>query len=165
MSTLIPCTTCSGELTVEDNDATFQTFHRLAFNLIDISPLWEDPNQRGANVILPGVPGRAENPRRPDETDYGLRFSVAGDYDVDDNPVDTVDENAQLQTNLLYIRQNLLNPVAPLTARNAQLISPDGATTLTGRVQYGEKPLIRSFRGSGLWLGTLHLVVPAGTFA
>lgn len=160
------CTECSGELSVEDNTSTLQTFHRLAFNLLDISPLWDEPNQRGANVVLPGQPGQAENPRRPDETDYPLRFAVRGDYDPDDvivNPA--IGESEQLRQNLLYIRTNMLNPVAPLTARPAQLVSPDGATTLTGRVQYGQVPLVRSYRDTGLWIGVLHLVVPAGTFA
>lgn len=157
------CTSCSGELKVEDNSSVLQSFHRLAWCLLDISPLWEEPNQRGANVVLPGVAGRAENPRRPDETDYALRFAVSGVVDTSGNPV--TDENKQLRLNLAYIRANMLNPVAPLTSRAAQLISPDGMTTLTGNVQFGQQPLVRGYRESGVWIGTLHLVVPAGSFA
>lgn len=165
------CTDCTGELLVADNADVMQSWHRLGMCLTDLSPLWEEPLQRGVNVVLPGIGGRLEMPRWADETDYALHLIVSGVVIVSGDGTDgdltdpAVGENEQLRRNLAFIRANMLNPVPPATRRAAQLVSPDGATTLTGFVQYGPQPLMRSYKDDGLWIGTLHLVVPAGAFS
>lgn len=163
------CTTCTGELIIgsEDDDAPFNlapyplTMNRLAWCLTDLSPLWEVPNRRGANVLLPLVPGRAPEPRRDDETDYALDFIVSGV--VDENGTLADDENQQLKDNLAYLRQYVLGAV--YTTIPAHLVPPDGiGTPMYADIQFGREPLVRKKKGSGLWVGTLHLVIPVGAF-
>lgn len=159
------CTECTGELIFTGGASPYPfTMHRQAWCLTDLSSLWELPNQRGANVIIPETPGRYPNPRRADETDYALPFVISGV--VDEADVLASDENAQLRDNMAYLEQYVLSPpTPPATTRAAQLVSPDGMTTLDADVQFGDSPLVRRYKNSGLWIGTLHLVVPAGSFA
>lgn len=166
MSTVPPgacncCTDCSGEFSFTGADDPFPfTMHRLAWCLTDLSSLWEMPNQRGQNIIIPGLEGRRARLRRADETDYALPFVVSGIVDLDGAPTD--DEEEGLRDNLLYLRSTVLDPTGDET-RPAQLVSPDGLTTLTADVQI--MPLVRRAKYAGLWLGTLHIVIPAGSFS
>lgn len=147
-----------------DADAGTFTMHRQAWCLTDLSSLWEEPNQRGANIVIPGAPGRATLPRRPDETDYALPFIISGV--VDEADALASDENEQLRLNMEFLRTGVLSPPAPPASTTpATLVSPDGGTMLTADVQFGSPPLVRRYKNSGLWIGTLHLVVPAGAFA
>lgn len=158
------CTECSGELsfTEEPESEIYPlTMHRPAWCLTDLSSLWEIPNQRGANVLIPLLAGRYPEPRRDDETDYALPFIVSGVVDESGDPAE--DENQQLMDNLAYLRENVFTFTG--ATRPAELVSPDGNDTLTAEVQFGERPLVRRYKRSGLWVGTLHMIVPAGAFA
>ena len=135
--------------------------HRAAWCLTDLSSLWEPANQRGANVIIPEVAGRRAYPRKVDETDYALPFLISGLVD-ETGAFTGEDENEQLRENLAYLRQYVLDPSAGAT-RPAQLKSPDASVTLTADVQV--MPLVTRYRQAGIWAGTLHLVIPAGSFA
>lgn len=155
------CTDCTGELVIEGEDGDV-SMHSAQWCLTDLSSLWEEPNLRGANVVIPGIAGRHANPRRIDETDYALPFLVSGTLDL--TGVLAADENQQLFDTLAFLRAQILDPPAPPTATRAStLYSPDGGTALTADIQI--MPLVQRYRRSGIWVGTFHLVIPAGAFA
>lgn len=158
------CKNCTGEFLFDGSPAPFPfSMHRQAWCLTDLSSLWEIPNQRGANVIIPGTPGRFPTPRRDDETDYALPFIISGVVDKD-NALTSVGENEQLRRNIAYLRAQVLSPPAPpLTTRAALLVSPDALTTLRADIQVVS--MVPTRKDSGYWAGVLHITIPAGAFA
>jgi hypothetical protein len=96
------CTDDLGELIFTGVGAPYPfTLSRQAWCTTDLTSLWELPNQRGENIVIPGAAGKLPLPRRVDETDHALPFIVSGV--VDENNTLASDYNEQLRKNLLYL--------------------------------------------------------------
>jgi hypothetical protein len=87
------------------------------------------PVKRGENVMVPGVPGRDDVPRLPDETVYDLELLVRGLNDHTAAPFG--DEIEGKVTNLRYLQGRFGEEDGTI---GAELYLPDG-TSLTGTVQ------------------------------
>lgn len=134
--------------------------HRLAFAVLDPTVLWEPPKQRGADLLIPGEPGKQPLPRMLDSMDKSLRMAIDGRWD----PFDAAVTNSQqgLLVNVLWLRAHVTDPPGTTDGtRHATLTSPDGSVTygadvIVGGITVGSKD-------GPLWRATLDLTIPAGT--
>jgi hypothetical protein len=124
VDTLDPsCTTGDGEVFV--NGATL---HRLAFCVLDASPLADGIyNLRGQNRLIPGVPGERAMPKRATTTDYVLRMVVDGRYSVSTG-APMLDEIQGLRLAKDWLRGNLHTPPGGTSQRTVQVVFPWGGS-------------------------------------
>lgn len=112
---------------------------RLAWAVLDVTPLWLGPDQRGADTEIPGRPGGLANPRRADTTTLTLRMIIDGGYTP--AGVWAPDPRAQLRLNVKYLRDNVSDPTYIGDGRRTlTLVTRDGAT-LSGLVHVGKLQL------------------------
>lgn len=153
-------TETAGKLTINGVD-----MHTLAWNVLDIIPLWIHSATRGENVIIPGADGRRAYPRRIDEGRYSLPMLIGGVADKDGNAY--TNRWSGLQANLEYLRANVVTPpAAPTATRSATLLMPDG-TTRIAEVQVDIlvlPPHDSAGRPAASLECILELIVPPGRF-
>lgn len=129
--------------------------------------LWMEFAVRGEDRILPSATGVIAYPRRMTATRFDLRLLVAGDVDQTGAP--TADSLIGLETNLEYIRSNVLAPVVSSTGtRAATLLMPSGATRTANIHVLGVQTQSYGFAagcGGAIWVGTLQISIPSGRFA
>lgn len=132
-----------------------------AWWLLDMSPLWGVPAERGENDLLPGVAGRAINPKRIDETTYVMAFHITGSVNVTGG-APAVNELAQLYANLAHLRANVCAPDPTIAAfRDAKLILPD-ASEVSAQVQCRFDVVAQ--RGADID-AVFRITIPGGQFA
>lgn len=131
---------------------------RPAFAVTTVAPLWTDPDQRGADLLIPDRTGVYPMPRRGTSTTYTLPIVVDGAF----SPAGTVNAHMGegLRANLEWLRANVSGPVSGGDGQRSVLITkPDGSGTLSGRahvsIRWGQRT--REF-----WRGVLALEVAAG---
>ena len=131
-----------------------------AFKVQNLPELWLPANQRGTDVIRPGVSGVKARLRRDTVTVRTLRLLIVGSADTSGAAVADLFEG--LQANMDYIRANVVAPTG-LTdgTRSVVLTMPDGTTrTESAHVQQMEVGRISE---NGAWaLATIELSIPSG---
>ena len=131
-----------------------------AFKVQNLPELWLPANQRGTDVIRPGVSGVKARLRRDTVTVRTLRLLIVGSADTSGAAVADLFEG--LQANMDYIRTNVVAPTG-LTdgTRSVVLTMPDGTTrTEPAHVQQMEVGRIVE---NGAWaLATIELSIPSG---
>ena len=152
--------TTTGQLTINSVN-----MHCAAWCMLDLLELWGfNVATRGANVLIPGTAGQTANPLRITESQHTLEMVITGDVDrfgvVASNPT------TQLQTNIDYLRTNVITPPSPPTAtRAASLLMPSGATR-TANIQVLGLDLDASKHLVPHEIGAfLHIAIPSGVFA
>ena len=139
-----------------------------AWTCPDLTPLWMPATLRGGDVLIPGVAGVIPNRRRKTVTQFALDFRVSGMSDM--NGVITTGtgngpaEFKQLESNLDYLRQNVIDP---RTSPN-----PDGTvqgvlTMPTGDVRYAYVHVLGfevNARVAHVLQGVLTISIPSGGF-
>lgn len=132
-----------------------------AWWVLDLSPLWGYPDERGQNRVIPGANGRRPYPRRKDETTYEMPMLIGGLTDRSGNPA-TGAPFEQLRSNIDFLRANVCGPWdGTTTTRTAKLTLPDDSE-LTAQVQCR----ITLGAQNGEWIrAVLAVTVPAGGFA
>jgi hypothetical protein len=108
---------------------------RLAWAVLDVTPLWLGPDQRGQDLEIPGRPGALPNPRRAATTSRTLRMVIDGQYD----PAGVWQSNPrqQLRRNISYLREHVSDPTYIGDGRRTiTLVTPDGVT-YQGHVHIG----------------------------
>ena len=108
---------CTGDLTI--NAVPMNT---AAWTMLDLTPFWLPPTRRGADVLIPGQDGLRSFVRRPTATILSLPMVIVGTCDQDGTAYD--DPWAGLETNLMYLRANVLDM---MSVRPAVLTMPSGA--------------------------------------
>jgi hypothetical protein len=163
------CVTLLGE-----TDMAGLTFNALAGNLTiggiammcpswevqNLAELWLPANQRGIDVIRPGVSGVKARLRRDTVTVRTLRLLIIGS--ADRNGVAQTDLFEGLQANFDYLRANVVAPTNTTDGtRSVVLTMPDGTTrTEPAHVQQMEVGRIVE---NGAWaLATIELSIPSG---
>lgn len=146
-------------------DGLWETgMHNVAWNILDVTPLWMPADQRGTNVILPQRSGTRAYRRRITQTEVALEMVICGVVDQHDIPWSNPLEG--LRQNLLWLAENVVDPPPDGSAtRVATLTSPDGLTTMTADVQ-----VLALERGSEneddlQSAAVLHVLIPLGRFA
>ena len=136
------------------------SMHGPAWNLLDLVPLWLHQQTRGSNVLIPGTAGTRAYPLRVHEARHSLEMAITGW--VDRNGVDQSDEWEGLQTNIEYLRANIVSPpAAPTAIRAATLVMPDG-TSRTADIQVIGLTLGRHLFSH--FSAVLDIVIPTGRF-
>lgn len=102
------------------------SMHGPAWDCPDLTPLWESPDQRGSDRLIPGVVGVRRYRRRNTVTKTVLPFVITGA--VNSAGVLYANPIAGLELNIAYLRANVFDPTN-LTdgTRAAVLTMPSGA--------------------------------------
>lgn len=155
--------TVEGNLTL--NDVPMKT---RAWTCPDLTPLWMPAAIRGTDRIIPGAAGVIPNRRRRTVTTYALDFRISGISDM--NGVVTTgtgngpEEFAQLEYNLDYLRQNVIDP---RTSPNLDGTVPGVLTMPSGAIRTADVHVLGftvNDRVSHVLQGVLDLSIPAGGF-
>jgi hypothetical protein len=126
-------------------------------NLID---LWLPADQRGSDVVIPGVSGVKARPRRDTVTRRSLRLQI--DASVTYAGSTSGDNYERLAINLDYLRSALVAPPGTSSGtRSAVLTMPDG-TTRTEDVHVVGFELGKYSEDARWALGVLELSIPSG---
>lgn len=104
--------------------------HRPAFAVVDVTPLWEGPEQRGDDLTIPGRPGALANPRRADKSKRQLRMLIDGRYDVAGTEVG--DPIANLYVVRTYLRTHVSDPTNLGDGTRALVLTVPSGPTLHG---------------------------------
>lgn len=155
--------TVEGNLTL--NDVPMKT---RAWTCPDLTPLWMPTAIRGTDRLFPGASGVRALPRRTTVTQYSLEFRVCGISDmtglVTTGMGNGPEEFQQLEFNLNYLRENVIDP---RTTPNADgtvlgvLTMPSGATRTAYVHVLG---FTVNTRVAHVLQGQLELSIPAGGF-
>lgn len=147
------CTRDDGTLTIDG-----VVMHCPAFVVLDVDRFWLGPDQRGADLMIPGRPGVLPNPRRADVTQVQLRLIVDGRLDRLGG--EWPNPNQGLHENLTWLRQNVTDPTYTGDGtRTLLLTSPDGSTTYTGPAHVS---MSQGARVGPIMRGLLRLSLPDG---
>lgn len=145
----VGCTTENGTLYVEG-----EIMHRPAFTVMDVSPLWQGPDQRGTNLMIPGRPGTIAMPKRAAETMVSLRMLLDGRRTVGGGA------KSNYSDGLFDITMWLRALTAPTpTPRNLTLYAPDGITSIGGT---GQLRFTLGDRVGPLQRALLEITLPEG---
>lgn len=140
MSIDLAAATRDGVLTIDG-----VAMQRLAWAVLDVTPLWLGPDQRGQDLEIPGRPGSLANPRRAATTTVSLRMIIDGQY----NPAGVwqSDPRAQLRLNIKYLRQQVSDPTYIGDGRRTLVLHARDGATLTGLVTVGKLQLGEQVQG------------------
>lgn len=131
---------------------------RLAWTVLDLTPFWEGPEQRGDDTMIPGRPGVLSNPRRADTTTVSLRMIIDGNFTPTGEPAP--DPRGQLRLNIKYLRTNVSDPTYTGDGtRTLTIVTRDGAT-LTGPVTVGKLKL--GDQATAIARAVLPITIPDG---
>lgn len=137
--------------------------HRYAFICPDPTPLRRSAKKRGANTLIPYIPGLTPKPRRNTETEVSLNLWVDGWFPHNYNPP-TVPANSNARQGALatfeWLHDALVEDPGGDSTRGASLTTPGGAT-LSGAVQVMALTIVR-MSTTGLMECDLDLLLPSG---
>lgn len=132
-----------------------------AWTITDLKPLWEGPDVRGTDRLLPTAAGVIAYPRRATVSKRNLAMVIVGDTDWTGAPYS--DDAVGLETNVMYLRAHVIDPTGTGDGtRPAVLTLPSGATR-TGNVHV--VGLTFGTQQQGKTLATLAIEIPAGALA
>lgn len=139
-----------------------------AWTCPDLTPLWMPSAIRGEDRIIPRMSGVRANRRRRTVTQFSLDFRVAGISSMDGLIVagegNGPEEFEQLEYNLTYLRQNVIDP---RTSPNANGTVPGVLTMPSGAIRTADVHVLGftvNNRVSHILQGVLDLSVPSGGF-
>ena len=131
-----------------------------AWKVQNLPELWLPANQRGTDVIRPGVSGVKARLRRDTVTVRTLRLLIVGSADRLGAAV--TDYYEGLQANIDYLRANVVAPTG-LTdgTRSVVLTMPDG--TMRTEPAHVQQMDVGRIVENGAWaLATIELSIPSG---
>lgn len=132
-----------------------------AFLIPDVSALYDGPDMRGENKILPHVVGTKALPRRITEMRRTLNIYIFGEADLDGDPFE--DARIGMETNIAYLRENLfMPPASPDGTRPAVLHFASGATKSADVQVIG--PMHLGAANAMQTRGSFDIIVPAGVW-
>lgn len=154
----------TGRLVIDDID-----MHGPGWCMGDLTALWGEAEVRSGSTIIDGAPGRRENEVLIDETEHTLGLKICGETNQDGDLYP--DPWVGLETNIAYLRANVVDPPTVGLTRPATLHMPSGAQR-TADVQVlflrlGEALggySLRSGMETAAHLATLRILIPAGRF-
>lgn len=133
-----------------------------AYACVNLLPLLEGPEQRGEDVLVPGVAGVVPIIRRATVTEYELELVIDGSVQANgtDYPGTAL---AGWEAHLAAIRAAVSDPTGVGDGtRTAVYVTPSG-DTLTGEVHVGKLRTGAQVDGRGV--AVLPISIPAGALA
>jgi hypothetical protein len=139
-----------------------------AWTCPDLTPLWLPTAVRGSDRLIPGSPGVIPFRRRKTVTQYALDFRISGISDMNGEIVagtgNGPEEFEQLEYNLDYLRQNVIDPrIVP----NADGTVPGVLTMPSGAIRTADVHVLGftvNARVSHVLQGVLDISIPTGGF-
>lgn len=134
----------------------------IAWEIRDLYKLWMPADQRGSDVLLPGVAGMLARKRRPTATTHILELKINGA--ITSAGVTSGSTFSKLYTNLVYLNTNVVAPTGTTDGtRSAVLTVPGGATFTEPIHVLGLEPV--DVVANGAWmLAELEISIPSGRF-
>lgn len=139
-----------------------------AWTCPDLTPLWLPAAVRGQDRLFPGANGVRALRRRTTVTQYALDFRVSGISDMDGVVVagtgNGPEEFEQLELNLTYLRNNVIDP---RTTPNADGTVPGVLTMPSGATRTADVHVLGftvNNRVSHVLQGVLDISIPTGGF-
>lgn len=127
--------------------------------------LWAGFAVRGEDRLIPLTPGVIAYPRRMTVTRHDLRLLVVGDVDGETGDP-FLDPIVGLQTNIEYLRDNVIEPVVSATGtREAELTMPDLTVRVANIHVLGL--VVQNYQlgmCGALAITTLQISIPGGRF-
>ena len=131
-----------------------------AWKVQNLPELWLPANQRGTDVIRPGVSGVKARLRRDTVTVRTLRLLIVGSADRLGAAV--TDYYEGLQANIDYLRANVVAPTGTTDGtRSVVLTMPDG-TNRTEPAHVQQMDVGRIVENGAWALATIELSIPSG---
>ena len=122
--------------------------------------LWEPPEQRGTNVIRPGVDGSYAVKRRVAETSRDLLMFISGGCDYLGVPA--ANPMIGMKANLRRFEDNLIAPTGTgQGTRTLLLTEPDGSVR-TAEVQVAGMQVSEMRRNAKYCYAAITIIIPAG---
>lgn len=158
----MPLTITDTEYFEIDGVAFYTRMPNAPWYATDLSPLWDGPDIRGGDLLLPGASGQRPRPRRPDLTKRNLPLVIVGDHDIDGNAYTSqADVREQLWENVSYLRGHVVDPLTTGDGtRYLTLFLPNGDMA-GGRVTV-YSPLNLTARGPAALDAILSVSLPDG---
>lgn len=127
--------------------------------------LWIEFAIRGEDRVLPGAPGVIPYQRRMTVSPHQLALTVVGDT-IGETGAAEFDQRVGLQTNLLYLRENVFLPVNTQAGTRAAILdTPDGTQLCADiHVLHVSTQQYHLHECGSIWIGTMHISIPAGSF-
>lgn len=132
-----------------------------AWQIADHTPLWNEAQVRGSDVLVPGIAGVIPQRRRRTVTSVSLPMMFWGDFDSDGTPATDVRE--QLWLNVAEFQELVIEPTGVGDGTRAAVLHLAGGHTLVGDVHVlGQLALGGLADGPTAVRGVLDLSIPAG---
>ncbi len=124
----LACIEVDGILTISS-----VALHTPGWAVLDVTPLWNPADQRGQDLLIPGLSGVYPLRRRVTVSERSLRMIISGYHDKDGNAYS--DPRLGLFENINYLNTNVVQPIGGNGLRTAVLTAPAGdAAYMTGSV-------------------------------
>lgn len=134
-----------------------------AWRILDLSSLWDGPEVRGDDLLIPGAAGVLTQPRRATVTRKVLPIAIFGEQDREGNVYPN--PFTGVRTNLDYLYTNVFAPVSTGNGTRAAIHHlADGVTTRSANVIV-LSPLDVRPAGKHSLIGRLDILIPTGRFA
>lgn len=131
-----------------------------AWEIVDLSPLWEGAEVRGADRLLPGVIGVRPYRRRATVTVKALRMVIYGDKNLDG--VVQADVRLGLWNNIAYLRTNVVDPTNVGNGTRTAILRAPGGITRSGPVHVLSPLKLGADLGPTSVRAVLELSIPGG---
>ncbi len=125
-TSIFPLETSTGTLTINGI-----SLHTYAWCALDLRELYIPSQYRAGNVTIPGANGNRPYRYWIGEATHDIQMRITGLVDQSGTP--NADPFLGYQTNLAYLKTNLLTP--PVTGTFAATISLPSASTISANVQ------------------------------
>lgn len=121
--------------------------------------LWAPGQQTGSDVRLAGQDGALARPRYLQTTVHTLELVISGSVRVTGSATTAA---ANLEANILYMRETVCNPVASTTGTRAMVLTMPSGGTMTGPVHVGNFRFGKVIENAKWALATIDISIPAG---
>lgn len=132
-----------------------------AWRILDLSPLWDGPQVRGDDLLIPGTAGVLTQPRRATVTRKVLPIAIFGEQDWEGNVY--ADPFTGVRTNLDYLYTNVFAPVGTGDGTRAATHHLKSGATRTANIIV-LSPLDVRPAGKHSLIGRLDILIPDGRF-
>jgi len=132
-----------------------------AWTHLDLSQLFDGPDMRGDNRLIPGAPWVVSFPERPTVSERQLPMVFYGDMNDEGTPY--ADQRVGLETNLAAFKAAVLAPSSDADGCRAGVLHIASGATLTARVKV-RSPMSLGAVGPFAMRAVLNLQLPLGVF-
>lgn len=133
-----------------------------AWRIDNLYELWLPAEQRGQDVVRPGVSGSYAVKRYNTATRKSLRMVIVGD--VDRTGASSSSLLSGIYTNIAYLRDNVVAPTGTTDGTRSAVLTVPGGSTITEPIHVTGLE-VSDLREDGGWVrAVLEISIPSGRF-